>query len=47
MSDGTKDDNILGACVSIWCDSPQFKYDSAKVLDLIDTFAQNNPEYFS
>ncbi|MDD5887038.1 MAG: family 20 glycosylhydrolase [Oscillospiraceae bacterium] len=47
MSDGTKDENILGACVSIWCDTPKYNYDSAKVLDLIDTFAQNNPEYFS
>ncbi len=46
MSDGTKDPNILGACISVWCDTPKYKYDNAKVLDLIHTFAQNNPTYF-
>lgn len=46
MSDGTKDDKILGACISIWCDTPKNQYDSTKVLDLIHTFAANNPEYF-
>ena len=46
MSDGTKDDNILGACISIWCDYPKNQYDSSKVLDLIHTFAVNNPDYF-
>ncbi len=46
MSDGTKDNKILGSCISIWCDTPKNKYDSAKVLDLIHTFAQNNPDYF-
>lgn len=47
LADGTKDPEVLGAVVSIWCDTPKYRYDSAKVLDLIRTFPEQNPALFS
>ena len=47
FSDGTKYDGLLGACISFWCDTPQNTYKESLVLNLIDTFDEENPEYFT
>lgn len=36
----------IGSVMCVWCDYPEYTYESDKVYDLIATMAESNPDYF-